>query len=60
MTYRDLAPARQAGFQTALFGGDARSLREAERTREATAVLSSQAQLLRLLAPARSRSRLKC
>ncbi|OHD24132.1 MAG: hypothetical protein A2064_11130 [Spirochaetes bacterium GWB1_66_5] len=46
---RDLAPARAAGFQTALFAGDARSLRGAEQAGEASAVLTDLRQLLRLL-----------
>ena len=48
---RDLAPARAAGFQTALFAGDARSLRGAELAGEATAVVTSLDELPRLLAP---------
>jgi len=46
---RDLAPARAAGFQTALFAGDARSLRGAGEARAATAVITDLAQLPRLL-----------
>jgi putative hydrolase of the HAD superfamily len=46
---RDLAPARAAGFQTALFAGDARSLRGAEQAGEATAVITDLRQLPRLL-----------
>jgi len=50
---RDLAPARAAGFQTALFAGDARSLRGAEQAGEACAVLTDLRQLPRLLKPGR-------
>jgi putative hydrolase of the HAD superfamily len=46
---RDLAPARAAGFQTALFAGDARSLRGAEEAGAATAVLTALGQLPRLM-----------
>jgi FMN phosphatase YigB (HAD superfamily) len=46
---RDLAPARAAGFQTALFAGDARSLRGAEQAGEACAVITSLSQLPHLL-----------
>jgi putative hydrolase of the HAD superfamily len=46
---RDLAPARAAGFQTALFAGDARSLRGAEQADRATAVVTDLRQLPRLL-----------
>jgi putative hydrolase of the HAD superfamily len=50
---RDLAPARAAGFQTALFAGDARSLRGAEQAGEATTVVTDLRQLPRLLAGGR-------
>jgi putative hydrolase of the HAD superfamily len=57
---RDLAPARKAGFQAALFAGDARSLRGAEEAGEANAVVTDLRQLPRLLAsgpaPARPRT----
>jgi putative hydrolase of the HAD superfamily len=46
---RDLAPARAAGFQTALFAGDARSLRGAQAAGETTAVITDLRQLPRLL-----------
>jgi len=46
---RDLAPARAAGFRTALFAGDARSLRGAEEAEAADAVLNELAQLPPLL-----------
>jgi putative hydrolase of the HAD superfamily len=46
---RDLVPAREAGFQTALFAGDARSLRGAGEAGAATAVITDLAQLPRLL-----------
>ncbi len=52
---RDLAPARAAGFQTALFAGDARSLRGAQEAGWANAVLTDLRQLQRLLAPAWAR-----
>jgi putative hydrolase of the HAD superfamily len=45
----DLAPAREAGFQTVLFAGDARSLRGAEEAGAATAVIIALAELPRLL-----------
>jgi sucrose phosphorylase len=57
---RDLAPAGAAGFQTALFAGDARSLRRAEAPgaeREATVVITDLRQLPRLLASGRVRAR---
>jgi putative hydrolase of the HAD superfamily len=47
---RDLAPARAAGFQTALFAGDARSLRGTEEASKATVVITDLRQLPRLLA----------
>jgi glycosidase/FMN phosphatase YigB (HAD superfamily) len=50
---RDLVPARAAGFQTALFAGDARSLRGAEQAGEAGAVLTDLRQLPRLVAGGR-------
>ena len=48
--HTDLAPAREAGFQTVLFAGDARSLRGAEEAGVATAVITALGQLPRLLA----------
>jgi putative hydrolase of the HAD superfamily len=54
---RDLAPARAAGFQTALFAGDARSLRGAEEAGKVNAVITDLRQLPRLLAPACARHR---
>ncbi len=50
---RDLAPARRAGFQTALFAGDARSLRGADAAAAATVVVTFLGQLPRLLDGAR-------
>ena len=50
---RDLIPACRAGFQTALFAGDARSLRGAEQAGAATAVITALAQLPRLIAGGR-------
>jgi putative hydrolase of the HAD superfamily len=52
---RDLAPARAAGFQTALFAGDARSLRGAGEAGRVTIIITDLRQLPRLLAPARAR-----
>ncbi len=54
---RDLAPARRAGFQTALFAGDARSLRGAEQAGQASAVVTDLRQLPRLLASGRAPAR---
>jgi putative hydrolase of the HAD superfamily len=46
---RDLAPARDVGFRTALFAGDARSLRGAEEADAAEAVITDLSQLASLL-----------
>ncbi len=54
---RDLAPARRAGFQTALFAGDARSLRGAEQAGRASAVVTDLRQLPRLLGSGRAPAR---